>query len=154
MPDNLLYYGDPAAPGLFAERDGTRAAAPFVVRACARSASCDGLKPALRTEPDTWRLCGTPRVFDGRGLSERHALRGLRACHTAEAVHEVVEEGGRVAGAMIAFRTFLGENPAAPGLAYLANMAPRLVELRRVLKPTGFSFTSSAKRTNPCSRIS
>jgi DNA modification methylase len=28
-------------------------------------------------------------------------------------------------------------DPGAPGLAYLANMAPRLVELRRVLKPTG-----------------
>ena len=38
---------------------------------------------------------------------------------------DVVEAGGRVAGAMIAFRTLLGENPAAPGLAYLANMAPR-----------------------------
>ena len=29
------------------------------------------------------------------------------------------------------------DDPGAPGLAYLANMAPRLVELRRVLKPTG-----------------
>jgi adenine specific DNA methylase Mod len=39
-----------------------------------------------------------------------------------------------VAQALIAFRTFLGENDM---LAYLAMMAPRLVELRRVLKPTG-----------------
>ena len=36
--------------------------------------------------------------------------------------------------AMQAFRTFLGESDM---LAYLAMMAPRLVELRRVLKPTG-----------------
>lgn len=41
---------------------------------------------------------------------------------------------GRVADAMSAFRTLLGENDA---MAYLANMAPRLLELHRVLKPTG-----------------
>ena len=40
----------------------------------------------------------------------------------------------RVADALMAFRTLLGENDA---MAYLVNMAPRLVELRRVLKPTG-----------------
>ena len=58
------------------------------------------------------------------------------ACHTAEAFHELVEAGGRVSQAMQAVRTFLGENPGAPGLAYLTNMAPRLAELRRVLQPT------------------
>ena len=36
--------------------------------------------------------------------------------------------------AMLAFRTMLGDTDM---LAYLAMMAPRLVELRRVLKPTG-----------------
>ena len=35
---------------------------------------------------------------------------------------------------MQAFRTFLGNSDM---MAYLAMMAPRLVELRRVLKPTG-----------------
>jgi DNA modification methylase len=40
----------------------------------------------------------------------------------------------KVADALIAFRTLIGENDA---LAYIVNMAPRLVELRRVLKPTG-----------------
>ena len=35
---------------------------------------------------------------------------------------------------MQGFRTLLGESDM---LAYLAMMAPRLVELRRVLKPTG-----------------
>ncbi|HEV2891018.1 MAG TPA: DNA methyltransferase [Frankiaceae bacterium] len=39
-----------------------------------------------------------------------------------------------VADALGAFRMLLGENDM---LAYLVNMAPRLVELRRVLKPTG-----------------
>ena len=47
---------------------------------------------------------------------------------------EVVEAGGRVAEAMRAFRTFLGNSDM---MAYLAMMAPRLVELRRVLKVTG-----------------
>ena len=46
----------------------------------------------------------------------------------------VVEQGGRVADAMRAFRTFLGGSDM---MAYLAMMAPRLVELRRVLKETG-----------------
>ena len=41
---------------------------------------------------------------------------------------------GRVADAMSAFRTLLGENDA---MAYMVNMAPRLLELHRVLKPTG-----------------
>ena len=39
-----------------------------------------------------------------------------------------------VADALTAFRTLLGENDA---LAYLVNMAPRLVQLHRVLKVTG-----------------
>jgi site-specific DNA-methyltransferase (adenine-specific) len=47
---------------------------------------------------------------------------------------EVVESGGRVADAMRAFRTLLGGSDM---LAYLAMMAPRLVELRRVLKESG-----------------
>jgi DNA modification methylase len=53
---------------------------------------------------------------------------------SAAAYREVVEAGGDVAQALIAFRTFLGDSDM---LAYLAMMAPRLVELRRVLKPTG-----------------
>jgi len=52
----------------------------------------------------------------------------------ARSYEEVVEQGGRVADAMRAFRTLLGGSDM---LAYLAMMAPRLVELRRVLKETG-----------------
>jgi len=52
----------------------------------------------------------------------------------AESYFEVVESGGQVAEAMRAFRILLGDNDM---LAYLAMMAPRLIELRRVLKPTG-----------------
>ena len=52
----------------------------------------------------------------------------------ALAYQEVVEAGGQVSQAMQAFRTLLGHSNM---LAYLAMMAPRLVERRRVLKPAG-----------------
>jgi len=53
----------------------------------------------------------------------------------AEAYQDIIESGpDRVSQAMQAFRKFLGENDM---LAYLSMMAPRLVELHRVLKPTG-----------------
>jgi DNA modification methylase len=52
----------------------------------------------------------------------------------ARSYEEVIERGGRVADAMRAFRTLLGGSDM---LAYLAMMAPRLVELRRVLKDSG-----------------
>jgi len=53
----------------------------------------------------------------------------------AKSYQEVVETGPpRVSQVMQAFRTFLGESDM---MAYLAMMAPRLVELRRVLKPAG-----------------
>jgi len=51
----------------------------------------------------------------------------------AEAYEEVVEAGGTVSRALQAFRTLLGDSNM---LAYMAMMAPRLVELRRVLKGT------------------
>jgi DNA modification methylase len=54
--------------------------------------------------------------------------------NAARSYQDVVEQGGRVSQAMQAFRTFLGESDM---LAYLAMMAPRLVELRRALKPAG-----------------
>ena len=79
---------------LFAERDGTQAAAQ------------------IKVFEDTWRW--------DEGAARAYA--------------DVVEAGGRVSQAMQAFRTFLGETDM---LAYLAMMAPRLVELRRVLKSSG-----------------
>src|SRR5208337_5233915 len=50
------------------------------------------------------------------------------------AYEEIVERGGRVSDAMRAFRTFLGHSDM---MAYLAMMAPRLIELHRVLRVTG-----------------
>jgi site-specific DNA-methyltransferase (adenine-specific) len=56
-------------------------------------------------------------------------------------LEHIIERGGRVADAMRAFHTFLGGSDM---MAYLAMMAPRLVELRRVLKETG-SISMSGK---------
>jgi DNA modification methylase len=47
---------------------------------------------------------------------------------------DLVLQPGKVSEVMQAFRTFLGQNDM---MAYLAMMAPRLVELHRVLRPTG-----------------
>ena len=56
----------------------------------------------------------------------------------ALAFQETVEGGlPRVSQTMVAMRSLLGESDM---LAYLCMMAPRLVELRRVLKPTGSLF--------------
>jgi len=53
---------------------------------------------------------------------------------SAQVCKEVIEGGGEVSKAMQAFRTFLGDSDM---MAYLAMMAPRLIEMRRVLKNTG-----------------
>ena len=52
----------------------------------------------------------------------------------AQAFQHTVDGGGKVSQVMQAFRMFLGTSNM---LAYLSMMAPRLVELRRVLKATG-----------------
>jgi site-specific DNA-methyltransferase (adenine-specific) len=52
----------------------------------------------------------------------------------ARAYQETVEAGGKPSEAMQAFRRLL---PESDMLAYLSMMAPRLIELRRVLKLTG-----------------
>ena len=79
---------------LFAEQDGTRAAAQ------------------IQAFQDTWQ-------WDQAA---------------AEAFEETVIRGGKVADSLRAFQILLGNSNM---LAYLAMMAPRLVELHRVLKPTG-----------------
>lgn len=53
---------------------------------------------------------------------------------SAATFHDVLRQGGAAAEALMAFERLLGHNDM---LAYLAMMAARLVELRRVLKPTG-----------------
>lgn len=55
----------------------------------------------------------------------------------ARAFEDVVEEGGAVADCLVGLRKVLGESDM---LAYLSMMAPRLKELRRVLKDSGSIF--------------
>lgn len=52
----------------------------------------------------------------------------------ANDLHDGLSQGKRLADCLSAFRTMIGTSNM---MAYLAMMAPRLVELRRVLKPTG-----------------
>ena len=52
----------------------------------------------------------------------------------AETLNEVIEEGGQLSETMQAFQRIVGHGDM---LAYLTMMAPRLVELRRVLSETG-----------------
>ncbi len=53
---------------------------------------------------------------------------------TKAAYDQITEQPGKVSDVMQAFYTFLGGNDM---MAYITMMAPRLVELRRVLKPSG-----------------
>lgn len=79
----------------------------------------------LFAEHDGSRSAAQIRVFEDTWEWDQGA---------AAAYEEAVEAGGQVAQAMIALRTFLGDSDV---LAYLSMMAPRLVELRKVLHPTG-----------------
>lgn len=51
-----------------------------------------------------------------------------------QACRELIESGGKISDVIRAFRSFLGTSDM---MAYIAMMAPRLVELHRVLKETG-----------------
>ncbi len=83
-------------------------------------------------------------IFSRHGESEHGAGAQIQAfedtwvwTHVTSEQYDEYVGGGlpmRVAEALSAFRTLVGENDA---LAYLVNMAPRLVELHRVLRDTG-----------------
>ena len=85
-----------------------------------------GLKRPLRlTWPQLYRQFGVnPARATDQGTVDNFRRDCLRELQKIKRVSQVMQ----------AFRTFLGESDM---LAYLAMMAPRLVELRRVLKPTG-----------------
>lgn len=118
--DNLLYYGDNLD----------------VLRRHVSDASVDlvYLDPpfnsnanynVLFAEKDGKQAAGQMQAFEDTWRWDEAAARVFA---------ETVEQGGRVADVLLAFERFLGTNDM---LAYLAMMAPRLVELHRVLKDTG-----------------
>lgn len=120
MPENLLYYGDNLD----------------VLRRHVKDESVDlvYLDPPFNSSQDYnvlfaerngTRSAAQIKAFEDTWQWDQEA---------AESYQEIVEAGGRVSQAMQAFRSFLGESDM---MAYLAMMAPRLVELKRVLKPTG-----------------
>lgn len=100
------------------------------------STCCDGTSG---TRPPTWSTStrlSIPTPTTTSCLRRRTAPRDTWRWDEAAArvFAETVDQGGRVADVLLAFERFLGTNDM---LAYLAMMAPRLVEFRRVLKPTG-----------------
>ena len=120
MADNTLYYGDNLD----------------VLRRYVKDESIDlvYLDPPFKSNQDYNVLFAEQ---DGsRSAAQIKVFEDTWQWDTASAFsyQEVVEQGGKVSDALQAFRKFLGDNDM---LAYLAMMAPRLVELRRVLKPTG-----------------
>lgn len=120
MAENKLYYGD----NLTVLRDYVRDESVDLVY----------LDPPFNSRQDYNVLFaekdGTPSGSQITAFEDTWEwnLDAERACE------EIIERGGRVAEAMMAFRTFLGRSDM---MAYLAMMAPRLVELHRALKPTG-----------------
>ena len=120
MPENILYYGDNL--DVLRRHVGDESVdlvyldPPF---------NSNANYNVLFVEKDGSRAASQIRAFEDTWRWDEGAVR---------VYHDVLEGGGQVAQAMLAFRTFLGDSDM---LAYLAMMAPRLVELRRVLKPTG-----------------
>ncbi len=120
MTDNTLYYGDNLD----------------ILRRYVRDESVDliYLDPPFNSNA-TYNVLFAEK--DGaRAAAQVKAFEDTWEWDTAAgaAYAEIIEAGGRVSDAMEAFRKLLGTSNM---LAYLAMMAPRLVELRRVLKPAG-----------------
>nr|MBA2680551.1 site-specific DNA-methyltransferase [Ktedonobacteraceae bacterium] len=78
----------------------------------------------LFQEQDGSRAAAQIKAFTDTWIWDQGADRAYR---------EVVESGGKISQALQGLRMFLGQTNM---LAYLAMMAPRLIELRRVMKPT------------------
>ena len=69
---------------------------------------------------------------------------------TMAAYKQITEQPGKVSDVMQAFYTFLGGNDM---MAYITMMAPRLVELRRVLKPSGSLYLHCDPTASHCLKL-
>jgi len=116
MPQNYLYYGDNLA--ILRRFIGDESVdliyldPPFNSKQSYNVAGTGGARATVKAFEDSWRW------------EER----------TLASYGQLVAEGGNAAEALQALRALLGESAL---LAYLVMMAPRLVELRRILKLTG-----------------
>lgn len=120
QPDNILYYGDNLD----------------ILKRYIKDESVDliYLDPPFKSNQDYNVL-----FAEQNGSRSKAQLKAFEDTwewnpESAMACQEIIEAGGQVSRVVQAFRTFLG---ASDMMAYLAMMAPRLVELRRVLKSTG-----------------
>jgi len=123
MPENFLYYGDNLD----------------ILRRYIKDQSVDliYLDPPFKSDQDYNVL-----FAEQDGTRSKAQIKAFQDTWrwdkgAAAAFQEVVEGGGDASRVMQAFRTFLGDTDM---LAYLSMMAPRLIELRRVLKSTGSIF--------------
>ncbi len=120
MPDNTLYYGDNLD----------------ILREYVRDETVD----LIYLDPPFNSNASYNVLFAEKNGS--HAAAQIKAFEdtwtwdeaAAEAYEQAVQAGGRVCDCV---RAFMGLLSTSNMMAYLAMMAPRLIELRRVLKPTG-----------------
>ena len=120
MPDNVLYYGD-NLDVLRRHIAGESIDLVYLDPPFNSNATYN----VLFAEPHGERAASQIQAFEDTWTWDDSA---------AWSYKQTVEAGGKVSDALRAFHTLLGPSNM---LAYLAMMAPRLVELRRVLKPTG-----------------
>ena len=120
MPENLLYYGDNLD----------------VLRRHVKDATVDlvYLDPPFNSNADYNVLFGHADGTQAAAQIKAFGDTWRWDQAAAASFQTTVTSGGDVASALAAFQTLLGPSNM---LAYLSMMAPRLVELRRVLKLTG-----------------
>lgn len=120
QPDNLLFYGD----NLDVLRRHIANESVDLVYLDPPFNSQAGYNVLFATK-DGAQAAAQIRAFEDTWQWDQSAARSFA---------ETVEQGGPVAEVLLAFDRFI---PASDMLAYLAMMAPRLVELRRVLRESG-----------------
>jgi site-specific DNA-methyltransferase (adenine-specific) len=120
LPTNLLYYGDNL--DVLRRHIADQTADLIYLDPPFNSSATYNV---LFAEQDGSRAAAQIQAFEDTWRWDEAAARSFE---------DVVESGGRASRALQSFRVLLGESNL---LAYLSMMAPRLLELRRVLKDTG-----------------
>ena len=129
----MLYYGDNLEVLRGRDRDGR----PYIAD---QSVDLVYLDPPFNSNRNYSVIFNKHDVAEDENKAQIQAFEDTwRWTHTTEAQYDefIATAPMAIANALTAYRLLLGENDA---MAYLVNMAPRLVELHRVLKPTGSLF--------------